>query len=144
MKRWMLVVVLAFGSAACSTTSSPIAPTVEQSAGSISGSISDHSSGAVHALTTTTNCQPPSDSNVVFSSQLGKVTVTNDSPCTNDFTFIVWQMKGNTQINVAQFSSTLTPGQTGDLTVGLPEPCGMGYQRDVFFGIKGIPGQNPF
>jgi hypothetical protein len=94
----------------------------------------------------THNCNPPSQSDVVFSStELGKVTIHNNSTCTNDFSLLVFDATKSEglddQIIVAMSSQTLAPGATGILTVGVAEQCGHRYQRDVFFGILTKPGQ---
>jgi hypothetical protein len=90
------------------------------------------------------NCQPGANVAKFAVDQLGKVTITNSSPCTNDYTLIVWLEQGDTEINVAQGSKRLAPGEVGVITVGLSEACGAHYQRDLYFGITTIPGQNPY
>jgi hypothetical protein len=90
------------------------------------------------------NCQPGVNVAQFAADQLGKVTITNSSPCTNDYTYILWLQKGDNQINVAQASKRLAPGEVGVITVGLPYACGARYARNVFFGIATVPGQNPY
>lgn len=104
--------------------------------------------GTFTKRTTTTNCNPPAEGAIVFSTtELGKVTVTNASSCTNDYLFVLWRvLPGNDpndlekQVNVGQFPLHLAPGQTGVATLGLQDlDCQVNtYQRDVFFGVNGI------
>lgn len=82
--------------------------------------------------------------------QLGHVTVTNNGSVPARFTLIVFDAtdEGNQQ-NVAQFpasndTSTVAPGATVELTVGLQEKCGAKYQRDVFLNVPVSQSTNPY
>jgi len=77
--------------------------------------------------------------------QLGRMTLTNAHATTMDYTFVVWRyFSDEEQINQAQASYRLAPGETRVLTVGLPEQCDARYQRNVFVGIAGAPKADPF
>jgi hypothetical protein len=77
--------------------------------------------------------------------QLGRMTLTNSHTTSIDYTFIIWRyFSEENQVNKAQVSYRLRPGETRDLTVGVAEECDARYQRNVFVGIAGAPDTNPF
>src|SRR3954470_19821696 len=77
--------------------------------------------------------------------QLGRMTLTNSHTTPMDYTFIIWRyFSDDNQVNQAQVSYRLQPGETRDLTVGVHEECGARYQRNVFVGVAGVPNTNPF
>ena len=77
--------------------------------------------------------------------QLGRMTLTNSHTTSMDYTFIVWRyMSDDDQVNKAQASYRVAPGETRVLTVGVQEECGTKYQRSVSVGIAGVPNANPF
>ena len=127
-----IVVCLALVTVACA---SPARPTSPQSAAIASAEVLN-AGGSV-------NCDPPAWDQVVFSStELGKVTITNASRCTNTFLFVVFDAIHSNFLQdqgvVAQISGTLAPNTTASLTVAIPDGCGRSYQRDVFFGIGSV------
>jgi len=89
------------------------------------------------------NCQPPNAGRVLFDPlALGRVTVTNWSPCANDYTFILWRLLADgTQVNVSQMTRRLAPFEVAVFVVGLPSSVCSGalqqFQRDVYFGVSG-------
>jgi hypothetical protein len=130
-----VIVVVAIVAAACSgpqgsvTAPSAVAPVA--------------SSSRVHANLTaplvTDACRPPINSVVFDQDQLGRVVVTNNSPCTNDFLYVVWLVNPADETNqtlVAEQGARLGPGEQRQLTVGFHEVCGSKYQRDVYIGIS--------
>jgi hypothetical protein len=77
--------------------------------------------------------------------QLGRMTLTNSHAISMDYTFVIWRyFSDENQVNKAQASYRLRPGETRDLTVGVPEECDARYQRNVFVGIAAVPDANPF
>lgn len=138
--RYAIVLVLAGLAVGCSSQS-PVASTPVAASNATGGNASLHTLAVDGA---NLNCQPGTNVAQFAPDQLGKVTVTNSSSCTNDYTFIVWSLRGSERMNVAQMSRRLGPGETGVITVGLNEACGARYERDVYFGVAGVPGQNRF
>jgi len=91
------------------------------------------------APTVSDACKPPASSVVFDATQLGHVTITNNSSCTNEFLYIVWSVPPGNEANqtqVAAIGARLSPGEHRDLTVGFTVQCGSRYQRDVYIGIS--------
>ena len=84
-------------------------------------------------------CKPPTNSVVFDPTQLGRVTITNNSSCANDFLYIVWDVSPDDETNqsfVAMRGARLAPGERRVFTLGFPEGCGTKYQRDVYIGVS--------
>src|SRR5439155_18281609 len=127
-----VVVTSACGNSTTSPSNLPGVPSTGSVGSGTSSGTSPRPSSVMSPVDATHNCNPPAVGDVVFSpTELGKVTVHNDSTCTNDFSLVVFDATKsedlNDQILVAMFSSTLAPGATGILTVGFPEQCGRRY-----------------
>lgn len=85
------------------------------------------------------SCKPPTNSVVFDPTQLGRVTITNNSSCANDFLYIVWNVSPDDESNqslVAMRGARLAPGERRVFTLGFPEGCGTKYQRDVYIGVS--------
>jgi hypothetical protein len=69
-----------------------------------------------------------------------RVEVQNLSTCAHTYTLIVWQYHSEwDQSEVARHGVRLEPGEFAELNVGLPEHCGITYQRDVYMDLPVIP-----
>jgi hypothetical protein len=87
----------------------------------------------------TTNCDAPEFGQVAFDQkEFGHVTVHNQSRCTNDFLFVIFDAGDyDNQTLVSWASKRIESGGTADLLTGIPNPTCTKYQRDVFFGLAG-------
>jgi hypothetical protein len=136
-----LCVMLAVVAVGCgSQTSAPSSPTATSAPAAVVPTGSAHTQSSSDA----NSCQPTGNIAVFSTEELGRVTVTNASSCTNDYTYIVWLRQGDRRTNVGQASYRLAPGQVGIITVGVPQTCGARYERNLYFGVTSTPGQPPY
>jgi len=105
--------------------------------------VASTASAGVHANLTapmvSDACKPPTNSVVFDATQLGRVTITNNSTCTNEFLYVVWSVSPNDEANqglLAAQGARLAPGERRQLTLNFPEVCGTKYQRDVYIGLS--------
>lgn len=84
------------------------------------------------------SCKPPSTA-VVFDANAGKATITNASPCVNQFLYAVWSVSPTDETNqvlLASIGATLQPGETQVFTLNFEQRCDLKLQRDVYIGVS--------